>query len=226
MTDPLLGGLGPLRRRHPPPDTEALAGADAILISHQHHDHLHLGSLRRLAAPIVAPRGAARRLRERGFADVSAIAVGETLAVGGAAVTAVPADHGAGRIGGGRDDDEALGYLIEAGGARVYFAGDTDLFAGMAELAPLDLALLPIWGWGPRLGPGHLDPERAARALGLLRPRIAVPIHHGTLSLPGSGRLWPWLLTRPAERFAAEAARLAPEVEVRALRPLETTGLR
>jgi L-ascorbate metabolism protein UlaG (beta-lactamase superfamily) len=84
---------------------------------------------------------------------------------------------------------------------------------------------LPIWGWGPRLGPGHLDPARAAEALRLLRPRLAIPIHHGTLSLPGSGRLWPWLLTEPAERFVAEAGRVAPEVQVRVLKPLESARL-
>ena len=60
----------------------------------------------------------------------------------------------------------ALGYLIR-GSHQIYFAGDTDLFEGMATLAPrLDLVLLPIWGWGPSLGPGHLDPRRAAEALG------------------------------------------------------------
>jgi len=76
----------------------------------------------------------------------------------------------------------ALGYVVETPRRRIYFAGDTDLHAGMADLAdpPLDVALLPIWGWGPSLGPGHLDPERAARAVALLAPRIVVPIHWGT----------------------------------------------
>ena len=69
-----------------------------------------------------------------------------------------------------------------AGTASVFFAGDTDLFDEMSGLVPkLDLALLPIWGWGPTIGPGHLDPGRAAEALTLLAPRLAVPIHWGTL---------------------------------------------
>ena len=110
-----------------------------------------------------------------------------------------------------------MGFVL-AGTLRVYFAGDTGLFAGMARLAPLDLALLPVWGWGPRLGPGHLDPASAAEALTLLRPRIAVPIHWGTYSPFWYFRPPPYL-SEPGPAFAHEAARLAPEVEVRVLRP-------
>ena len=61
----------------------------------------------------------------------------------------------------------------------------------MSELAgSIDLALLPVWGWGPTLGPGHLDPARAATAAALIAPRVAVPIHWGTFALrwPLSGR--------------------------------------
>ncbi len=105
-----------------------------------------------------------------------------------------------------------------SGSLRIYFAGDTDLFDGMRELAgTLDVALLPVWGWGPRVGPGHLDPERAARAAGLLRPRVAVPIHWGTYASP---RAWwrsdPRLPAREFERFAAVHA---PGVTVSILAP-------
>ena len=62
----------------------------------------------------------------------------------------------------------AIGFVVR-GPRSVYFAGDRDLFESMGELEPdLDLALLPVWGWGPRIGPGHLNPERAARAAQLL----------------------------------------------------------
>ena len=85
----------------------------------------------------------------------------------------------------------------------------------------MDLALLPVAGWGPELGSGgHLDPESAARAAALIRPRVAVPIHWGTL-YPRGRRLGDWF-TEPARRFAAHAAELAPDVEVRVLAPGES----
>ena len=97
----------------------------------------------------------------------------------------------------------------------MYFAGDTDLFPEMSTLAgTLDVALLPVAGWGSRVGPGHLDPERAAQALQLLRPRMAVPIHWGTLSPLNRDTS-----AEPPETFRRLAAELAPEVEVRILEP-------
>jgi L-ascorbate metabolism protein UlaG (beta-lactamase superfamily) len=86
--------------------------------------------------------------------------------------------------------------------------------------------LLPVWGWGPSAGQGHLDPERAARAAAMISPPVAIPIHWGTLALP-------WLLRRrgssdtaePARRFAALTAESAPEVEVRLLEVGERTSL-
>jgi L-ascorbate metabolism protein UlaG (beta-lactamase superfamily) len=94
----------------------------------------------------------------------------------------------------------------------------------MRDLAPMDVALLPVGGWGPRLGPGHLDPDRAAEALRLLRPRVAIPIHWGTylrLGLSRDART----LHEPAERFGRRAAVLAPEVDVRVLAPGERLEL-
>ena len=102
-------------------------------------------------------------------------------------------------------------------------AGDTDLFPDMDGLVPdLDLALSPIWGWGPTLGGGgHLDPLRAAEALRLLRPRIAVPIHWGTYR-PLHRSAGAAFLADPAEAFAREAATKAPEVEIRVCGPVST----
>jgi L-ascorbate metabolism protein UlaG (beta-lactamase superfamily) len=87
------------------------------------------------------------------------------------------------------------------------------------------VALLPIWGWGPSVGSGHLDPERAARALTLLRPRLAVPIHWGTFYPVGLRRLRPDPLVRPPLEFARLARDLAPDVEVRVLQPGSETSL-
>lgn len=228
LTDPLLRPslFGLLRRRRPPVASDLIARVDAVLVSHLDHDHLDLGSLRMLPAGtrLVAPRGSRGLLLRKGFGPVDEVDPGESVQVGDLRVTAVPAAHRPRRPGALRAG--AVGYVIERE-SRVYFAGDTDLFEGMAEVAGdrLDLALLPIGGWGPTLGPGHLDPARAARALPLLRPRMAVPIHWGTYTPVGAARLWPWLLESAPARFAEQAAEREPGCEVRVLEPGESVVL-
>jgi L-ascorbate metabolism protein UlaG (beta-lactamase superfamily) len=118
-----------------------------------------------------------------------------------------------------------MGFVVR-GSKTVYFAGDTDLFGEMDSLEPnLDVAVLPVWGWGPTLSRGHLSPERAAESLRLLRPRIAIPIHWGTYLPIGMAWMKPRFLTRPPVDFKTAANRIAPEVEVRILEPGETTQL-
>lgn len=193
LTDPVLRPRVVHLRRVGPPAAD-IGSVDAILISHGHYDHLDSKSLARFdrATRVIAPK------RVRGFADVLEVAAGDEVAVGEVTVAATPAEHVRGSI----------GFLVN-GSARIYFAGDTDLFDGMRELAPVDVALLPIAGWGPRLPPGHLDPARAAQALELLRPRIAVPIHWGTYTRVG--------LKRDEEEPARRFAELAAGFEVRVL---------
>jgi L-ascorbate metabolism protein UlaG (beta-lactamase superfamily) len=226
ITDPVLRArVGPLRRQGAPPSPEVAEDADAVLISHLHHDHADLPSLRRIGAdvPMLVPPGAGELFERRGFAAVSELAPGESSQVGGVTVTATEARHSGKRR--FARNAEAIGFLLE-GGRRIYFAGDTDLFDGMDALGGRsDLALLPIWGWGPSLGPGHLDPERAARAAAMLSPRIAVPIHWGTLYPVGLARLRPGPLRLPPREFAARMRELAPQVEVRVLAPGEATSL-
>jgi L-ascorbate metabolism protein UlaG (beta-lactamase superfamily) len=227
LTDPVLRSrLVHLRRQVAAHDDSSAADLDAILISHLHHDHVDVPSLRRLGreTPMLAPPGSGSFLRRRGFGAVTELGPGESHTIGGVEVTAVEAEHAGGRawrsVG-----SEAIGFVL-SGTRRAYFAGDTDLFDGMADLAgDLDLALLPVWGWGPTLGPGHLDPERAAQAAAVLLPRIAVPIHWGTLfpvGLSGIGRRH---LIAPPREFERCCAELAPQVEVRVLEPGETTSL-
>lgn len=228
LTDPLLRRLVAHLRRRTPVHPDALEPVDAVLISHAHHDHLDFASLRRVGRTthVVAPLGLGTLLRRRGFTDVHELAAGETHEVGGIRIEATYAAHS-----GGRPPlparAPALAYAI-LGSRRIWFAGDTDLFPGMDGLVPdLDLALLPIWGWGPTLGRGaHLDPETAADALALLRPRLAVPIHWGTYAPLHRGvRAPPGFLADPREAFVRAAARRAPGVEVRVLTPGEALSL-
>lgn len=212
LTDPLLRArVGHLRRNVPPPDPPR--EVDAVLLSHVHYDHLDLPSLRTLGRErlVVAPRGAGALLRRRGFTAVEELLPGERTAVGGVAVRATHADHDAQRSLFGKTP--SLGYVVE-GAASAYFAGDTGVFPEMAAIGPeLDVALLPVAGWGRRLPAGHLDPAGAAEALGLLRPRAAVPIHWGTYRQVGMSSD-PKRLRAPAEEFARLAREQVPDVRV------------
>jgi len=222
VTDPLFRRrLLHLRRHGGSPDPAHRRGADAILVSHLHLDHADLRSLRELGetTPILAPPGAAKFLAGKGFRDVTELAPGESTRVGSLDVTATDAVHCGTRWPKFGHEGPAVGYLID-GTRHVYFAGDTDLFDGMGEISDrLDLALLPVWGWGTSVGEGHLDPERAARAAALLRPRVAVPIHWGTFFPYGMARRHGHLLRDPPHEFARETATAAPGVEVRVLAP-------
>jgi L-ascorbate metabolism protein UlaG (beta-lactamase superfamily) len=237
ITDPLLGrGILHVRRRVPVPALEDLRGLDAILISHAHRDHLDHRSLRRLTSecPVIVPRGCAGGVRRSGARTVIELDEGLSAAVGG-----VPAGDGRARGGGvlveavhaahnGRryplsHSTASLGYLLH-GPPNIYFAGDTDLFGGMSALAGrVDVALLPIWGWGPSIPAGHLDPLRAAEAVARIRPQVAVPIHWGTLRACGAQRGRDPL--EPARAFVREVKRLAPATDVRILRPGQQTAL-
>jgi L-ascorbate metabolism protein UlaG (beta-lactamase superfamily) len=215
VTDPVLAPrLGHLvRRSGAAPDVEPV---DAVLISHLHMDHLHRPSLRRVAAGAraVVPDGGAPLVRGVGADDVDGVAPGDRLVLhrgrAGSAGTSVDvevevevvhAEHGHGRGPHSRHRARPVGFVIRAAGAAVYFAGDTALFPQMAELGPVDVALLPIWGWGPTLGHGHLDPAGAAEATGVIGPRAVVPIHWGTYSPIRLGRGGPVWLDTPLTRF-------------------------
>lgn len=220
LTDPVLTRVvGPLRRVVPLPPEDAWAGVDLVLVSHLHEDHLHLPSLRLLGddVRVVVPRGAGAWLRSRGVRWVDELAPGESLAHRDLRVTAVPALHSGHRWGPRLThgpETAAVGHLVEGAGATVYAYGDTDLFDGMSRIGDrgIDVALVPVWGWGPTLGPGHLDPERAADAVALVRPRVAVPVHWGTLTVaggtvvPGLARRYRRLLRTPPHDFAAAVA--------------------
>jgi L-ascorbate metabolism protein UlaG (beta-lactamase superfamily) len=220
LTDPALTTRLAHLRRHHAVDPTVLNDVDVVLISHVHMDHLHVPSLRLLGdVSLVVPEGAGRLLRRHGFADVAETRAGDRATFGSVTVETVPAVHPAGRGPHTRISAAAVGYVLSTPHRSVYFAGDTDLFDGMGGLQPVDVALLPIAGWGPTLGSGHLDPTRAARATHLIRPQLVVPIHWGTYSPITPRRRPPEWLDRPAEQFAAALANVGHADRLRLLDP-------
>lgn len=225
VTDPVLGDRLLHLRRRSAPVKHLPNPLDGILLSHLHHDHLDPASLRRLAtAPVLVPKGGSALVERAGRQDIREVQVGDEVGIGGVSIEVVPAVHRGRRRPFGPEAD-AIGYVLEKKAHRIYFPGDTDIFDEMAGLAPLDVALMPIWGWGTSIGEGHLDPERAAEALKLLRPKVAIPIHWGTFSPVGTVRKHGHLLHEPAEEFKSLAAKIAPDVDVRVLAPGDETTL-
>jgi L-ascorbate metabolism protein UlaG (beta-lactamase superfamily) len=232
LTDPSLRRwTGALRRYGPLPDSGVHRRLDAVLISHLHIDHLDTLSLKTLpkSAVVIGPPLVGRTVHKVGFRTVIETRRDTIMHVGDVDVVAVHASHTRRRwvL---TPPTEPLGFIIQ-GSSTVYFAGDTAIFDGMEDLHErIDVALLPIETWGVRPPEGrHMSPRSAASALALLRPRIAVPIHWGTLYLPGSayaGRqatyAWFQKTRKRPEEFAALAAEKAPDVEVRLLDPGES----
>ena len=162
-------------------------------------------------------------LTGRGLRDVRELHPGAEIGVGGLQVAVTAAVHDPRRRPFG-PAAEPVGYVIR-GSRAVYFAGDTDLFPGMGELrGAVDVALLPVWGWGASVGAGHIDPRSAAEAAALIAPSVAIPIHGGTFALarPARRAADP---ERPAREFAELTRRYAPGVDVRVLAPGERTTL-
>ena len=232
LTDPSLRRwTGALRRYGPLPDPAIARHIDAVLISHLHLDHLDPSSLRMVSksAVVIGPPLVGRTIHRVGFKTVIETRRETVLHVGDVDVVAVHAAHTKRRWVLSAPT-EPLGFIIQ-GSATIYFAGDTALFDGMDDLHDrIDVALLPIETWGVRPPEGrHMSPRTATKALSLLKPRVAVPIHWGTLYLPGSAYAgkqatyaWFQKTRKRPEEFAALAAEVAPEVDVRLLDPGES----
>jgi L-ascorbate metabolism protein UlaG (beta-lactamase superfamily) len=225
VADPLLRRHnGPLRRRWPSPSREVWTGARAVLLSHLHHDHAEVSSLRLLGdVPVFtavenATWVAGKGLRGHGLRE-------EWVRVDGAAdvfVRLVPAVHHSRPM--PHRPNAANGHLVKGPSGVVWVAGDTELFADMEALplmagAAIDVGVVPVGGWGPRLSPGHLGPHEAAVACRLAGARMAVPVHWGTLHAPG-GRGFPrgWM-DSGGPAFEAAVAAEAPACRVAVLRP-------
>lgn len=226
VTDPALTtSMAHLRRRHPAPPIDEIA-ADVVAVSHIHMDHLHRPSLRRVARSttrIIVPTGAEPLIRKLGFTQIDEMRPGDRrqIDIGSRVldVEAVHADHSGSRGPHSRVSVAPLGFVFRSGEQSVYFAGDTDQFDAMREIGPIDVALLPVWGWGPTLGERHLNPDTAAEATLLLRPTIVIPIHWGTYSPVRARRGSPPWLDSPLATFRDSIGRINPAVRVIELWP-------
>jgi len=228
LLDPVLTArLGHLRRVRGPVPRRRAALADLILISHLHADHTHLPSLRLIpaSAVLIAPAGSRRLLRPiaaRGV-ELREVMPGDLVEFGGLQIRVLAADHDGRRHPGSPHRGPALGYLVE-GSRRCWYPGDTGPNLALDEVTNVDIALMPVGGWGPTLGEGHLDAEQAADAVRRTHTADAVPVHWGTW-WPIGLRQRPELIDLPAEAFAEYIARVAPTTRVHLLRHGQSVSL-
>jgi L-ascorbate metabolism protein UlaG (beta-lactamase superfamily) len=212
--DPLLSDrLIHLRRRGASPGGGA-SQADVVLISHLHGDHLHVPSLRRFGPglTLVLPKGGEPVVKSLADPDLRPVVPGDVVEVAGARIEVLEAAHDGTRSGKvpSRISGPALGFRVEAGGRSFWFPGDTELHEAMSRVAPVDLALVPIGGWGPTLGDGHMSPEHGAESVARVGATWSIPVHWGTFWPVGLERLMPRnhhnLFVTPGDRFV-EAVR-------------------
>ena len=199
LTDPFLRDrVYHLRRCKTVIDPNSYSDLDAVLVSHVHLDHLDLPSLRLIGRKtrLIVPVGTAKMLKKHGFSNVDEMYVGDKLTVGSLEIRSTYANHGGKRYPLGLKAD-SMGFTVE-GSTSIYFCGEIqNLFPEMENLKnKLDIALLPIWGWGPRLSKGHLNPYRAAKALRLLSPRFCHTNSLGYTSPFGYGLDESWIFKR------------------------------
>jgi L-ascorbate metabolism protein UlaG (beta-lactamase superfamily) len=187
---------GPRRVRRPGQALADLPGADLLLVSHNHYDHLDLATLRAVrrhwAPPAATGLGNARHLAKAGVHAARELDWWESVELAGLRVTYVPAQHFSARTPWDRSRSLWGGFVIEApgegGGGCIYFAADSGWSPHFAEIAArfprIDLALLPIGAYAPRsfMRTQHIDPEEAVAAHKVLRPRRSIGMHFGTFA--------------------------------------------
>jgi L-ascorbate metabolism protein UlaG (beta-lactamase superfamily) len=194
LTDPVFGALlGGVLPRNVPPGValESLPRIDGVVISHNHYDHLDRPTLLALGGdlPYFVPAGLGRWFRRLGCRRVQEMEWWQSLPIGRATVTFVPARHWSRRTPFDTNRSWWGGFVLSGGGRRVYFAGDTAYFDGFAEIgrryAGIDAALLPIGAYDPEwfMRQQHMDPADAARAFSDLGARLFCAMHWGTFKL-------------------------------------------
>lgn len=234
LTDPVFGdraspvSFAGAKRFHPvPAKIRELPKLDAILLSHDHYDHLCESSvveLAKLGVPVVTSLGVGVHLERLGF-DPKRITELDwweehTLPGGALSFTATPAQHFSGRGLTDRNSTLWSSWVVSTKNRRVFFSGDTGLTEEFREVAarvgPIDLALIEIGAYHPAWGTIHLGPENALRAFEMLGAKALLPVHWSTFDLA----LHPW--DEPAETlFTLAAARGARILTPMLGRPFE-----
>ena len=126
--------------------------------------------------------------------------------------------------------NQANGHIVKSPSMTVWVVGDTSLYDEMRELpeiagAPIDLAIVPIGGWGARLSEGHMGPKEAAVACSRVRARAALAVHWGTLHVPLLRELPRGWMDKPGDEFAKALAKAAPDCEPISLMPGESSSV-
>jgi L-ascorbate metabolism protein UlaG (beta-lactamase superfamily) len=202
--------IGP-RRMHPVPmRLEELPPVDAVLISHDHYDHLDLPTVRRLAArdqtPFLVPLGVGAHLRSWGVAPEQVVELdwNAQAKVRELTITCTEARHFSGR-GLRRNTTLWSSWVIAGPQHGVFFGGDTGYTPAFAEIGarfgPFNLTLLPIGAYHERWPDVHMNPEEAVRAHGDLGGGLLVPVHWATFNLA----MHDW--SEPVRRLRAAAQR-------------------
>ncbi|MEU6644885.1 MBL fold metallo-hydrolase [Saccharomonospora sp. NPDC046836] len=220
--------LGP-RRLHPVPHALAeLPALDAIVISHDHYDHLDMPTVRTLArtqtAPFVVPLGVGAHLRKWRIAEERIIELdwAGQAQVGELRITATPGQHFSGRSF-TRNDTLWASWVIAGPNHRVFYSGDTGYFDGFAAIGrqygPFDATLIQIGAYAPSWPDIHMTPEEGVTAHLDVGGQLLIPVHWGTFNLAPHGwtdpvdRAWreakargvTMAVPRPGERIAVAA---------------------
>lgn len=227
LTDPVWGErtspytwAGPKRFYQPPLSLEKLPHLDAILISHDHYDHLDYPTIQKLAkrdVPFIVPLGVGEHLAYWGVpeARIREVDWWSEVTLGDLTVACVPARHASGRTLLDRDKTLWAGYALIGQRHRVYFSGDTGLFPDMVKIGerfgPFDVTMIEAGAYNQAWPDWHLGPEQAVRAHRWVRGKALLPIHWGLFDL--AYHSW----TEPMERVLAAAQ--ASGVTVLAPRP-------
>lgn len=212
-----LSFAGPKRFHAPPLPARELPPLDAVVISHDHYDHLDQPTVVEIArlqpkVPFVVPLGVGAHLERWGIARERVVELDWWDAhgldgLGELELVATPARHFSGRALTMTDKDQTLwaGWAIVGPKHRVYFSGDTAMFPGFAEigerLGPFDVSLIETGAYSPLWRDVHIGPEQGVVAAQLTRSELVVPVHWGTFDLAMHG----W--TEPIERMLQAAER-------------------